>query len=61
MEPIVLIGLVVVCYGGYIAVLDLWNEVSALLPRRPIKKGSVCGHRDRGLEAPVKKMAGMYV
>jgi hypothetical protein len=61
MEPIVLIGLIAVCYGGYIAVTDLWEDISALIPRRVIKENRLCGRREASLQPPVKKMAGLYV
>ena len=34
MEPIVLMGLIVVVYGGYVALLDLWGDLSACFPRQ---------------------------
>ncbi len=61
MEPIVLIGLVIVCYGGYVALLDLWREASPLLPRQAAKESGICGRDARDLQTPVKKMAGLYV
>ena len=61
MEPIVLIGLVVVCYGGYVSLMELWGDVSALLPRRAARENRVRIRREASLQAPVKKMAGLYV
>ena len=62
MEPIVLIGLVAVCYGGYESLMDLWGDVmSALLPRRSARESRIRARGERPLQAPVKKMAGLYV
>lgn len=61
MEPIVLLGLIAVVYGGYISVLDLREDVSALLPRRAVKVAEQGSHRERSLKSPIKKMAGMHV
>ena len=61
MEPIVLIGLVAVCYGGYLSLVDLWRDVSGLLPRRATRENRVCACGERRLQTPVKKMAGLHV
>lgn len=61
MEPIVLIGLVIVCYGGYVSLLDLLGRASVQFARRSARKGRVGVHGERSLQAPVKKMAGLYV
>lgn len=62
MEPIVMIGLVAVCYGGYVAWMELWADISVLLPRRRVaRENRICARRERGLQTPVKKMAGLYV
>ena len=56
MEPIVLLGLIVVVYGGYVTVMD-WLGGSGQPVRRVL--GTV--RQRRSLKAPVKKMAGLYV
>lgn len=61
MEPIVLLGLIAVVYGGYISILDLLEDVSVLLPRRAVKIAEQGGRRQRSLKSPIKKMARMYV
>lgn len=61
MEPMVLLGLIVVAYGGYVAWLDLRKDVSALLPIRPARQGGRTSGRERCLQSPIKKVAGMYV
>jgi len=61
MEPIVLLGLIVVVYGGYVALLDLREDLSACFPRRLIKVADHCDHRGRNLKSPIEKMAGMHI
>ena len=61
MEPIVLLGLIVVVYGGYVALLDLREDVSVRFPRRVAKVAERCGQRGRDLKSPIKKMAGMHI
>lgn len=61
MEPIVLLGLVVVAYGGYVSVLDLWADLSALMPRAACRASINFWQKGRGLQPQVKKMAGMNV
>ena len=56
MEPIVLLGLIVVAYGGYAALRDLAADLSVLFPRTRVARG-----RERCLQPPVKKMAGLYI
>lgn len=61
MEPIVLLGLIIVVYGGYIALGDLCRDLG-LRPQQRIS--DVVGgiqRRSRNLKPPVKKMAGMHV
>ena len=61
MEPIVLLGLIVVVYGGYVALLDLREDLSVCFPRRVHQGADRCSHRGRSLKSPIKKMAGMHV
>lgn len=61
MEPMVLLGLIVVAYGGYVAWLDLRKDVSVLLPIRAAKWDGRAGVLGRGLQSPVKKVARVYV
>jgi len=61
MEPIVLLGLIVVVYGGYVSLLDLLMDVSACFPRRVAKIADRCIHRGQNLKSPIKKMAGMHI
>jgi|GEM_PF-5131392 len=61
MEPIVLLGLIVVAYGGYVAWLDLLQDASALFPARPAREGGRAKGGERRLQAPIKKVAGVYV
>ncbi|GFE59796.1 hypothetical protein AOG2_03840 [Geobacter sp. AOG2] len=61
MEPMVLLGLIAVAYGGYVAWLDLRQDVSALLPVRPARKERHAKVGERRLQAPIKKVAGVYV
>ena len=61
MEPIVLLGLIIVVYGGYVALKDLWEDVSARFPRQIAKVAERCGHRGRNLKSPIEKMAGMHI
>jgi len=56
MEPIVLLGLIAVGYGGYVALQDLAADLSVLFPHK--SRESV---RERCLQPPVKKMTGLYV
>lgn len=61
MEPIVLMGLIVLVYGGYGALQDLRRDLSVSIPHRV---GRLAGHfmrRERDLKPPIKKMAGMHV
>lgn len=63
MEPIVLLGLIIVAYGGYVALADFCREVADMLPCRSISiprdNGIGCTWRDH--KPVVKKMAGMHV
>jgi hypothetical protein len=61
MEPIVLMGLIVVAYGGYVALLDFLKDVSVCFPRRTARVAEHSIHRGRNLKPPIKKMAGMHV
>lgn len=61
MEPMVLLGLIVVAYGGYVAWLDLRNDVSALFPLRAARKEGRTKTGERRLQSPIKKVAGVYV
>jgi hypothetical protein len=61
MEPIVLMGLIVVVYGGYAALMDLWGDLSVCFPRQSVKVVERCRHRGRELKPSIKKMAGMHV
>lgn len=61
MEPMVLLGLIVVGYGGYVALLDLRADVSTLLPGRPAGKERRAKAGERRLQAPIEKVAGVYV
>jgi len=61
MEPIVLMGLIVVVYGGYAALLDLREDVSACFPRRVARVAERSSQRRRNFKSPVEKMAGMHV
>lgn len=61
MEPIVLLGLIVVVYGGYVAMLDFREDLSARFPRRVAKVADRCRHRGRRLKSPIEKMAGMHI
>lgn len=60
MEPIVLLGLVVVVYGGYVAAMELLEDISVLFPRRArsIRTGR---SRELGRKPCIKKMAGMHI
>lgn len=64
MEPIVLLGLIVVGYAGYVAFADMIADLSVLFPRLFAGKGSRLGgerSRDIRQKAGVKKMAGLHV
>lgn len=61
MEPIVLIGLIVVVYGGYVALLDLWGDLSACFPRQAARVADRFSQRGRSLKSPIKKMTGVHV
>jgi len=61
MEPIVLMGLICVVYGGYVALQDLREDVSACFPRRSIKTADRYSVRGRSLKSPIEKMAGMHI
>ena len=61
MEPIVLMGLVVIVYGGYIALLDFLGDASACFPRLITRVADRRGHRGHSLKSPIKKMAGMHI
>ena len=61
MEPIVLLGLIVVVYGGYVALLDFREDLSACFPRRVIKVADRSSHQGRSLKSPIEKMAGMHI
>lgn len=61
MEPIVLLGLIVVAYAGYVALEDLAKDLLVLFPQLSgrIVKGD--GYRTVRGKAGIKKMAGMHV
>ena len=61
MEAIVLLGLIVVVYGGYVALLDFCEDLSVCFPRRVAKVAERCSYRRGGLKSPIKKMAGVHV
>ena len=61
MEPMVLLGLIAVAYGGYVAWLDLRKDVSALLPLRAARRDGRTKAGKRRLQSPIKKVAGVYV
>ena len=61
MEPMVLLGLIAVAYGGYVAWLDLRKEVSALLPLRAARRDGRTRAGERRLQSKIKKVAGVYV
>ena len=61
MDPIVLLGLIVVVYGGYVALQDFREDLSASFPRRVAKVAERCSHRGQSLKSPIEKMAGMHV
>ena len=61
MEPIVLLGLIVVVYGGYVALLDFCEDLSVCFPRRVARVAERCSQRRRDVKSPIKKMAGMHV
>ena len=61
MEPIVLLGLIVVVYAGYVALADLVTDISVLFPQL---KGRVFkGDSSRSVrhKVGVKKMARMHI
>jgi hypothetical protein len=61
MEPIVLLGLIVVVYGGLVALQDLWQDLSGCFPRQFTRVFRSCSHRGGDVKSPIKKMAGMHV
>lgn len=61
MEPMVLLGLIVVAYGGYVAWLDLRKDVSVVLPSRAARRDGRARVGERCLQSPIKKVAGVYV
>ena len=61
MEPMVLLGLIAVGYGGYVEWLDLQKDVSALLPLRVARQEGRMKAGERRLQSPIKKVAGVYV
>ena len=61
MEPIVLIGLIVVVYGGYIALIELWGDLSACFPRQTTRIADRFSQRGRRLKSPIKEMTGVHV
>ena len=61
MEPIVLMGLIIVVYGGYVSFLDLAEDLSVCFPRQSAGIAGRCSCRRSELKSPVKKMAGMHV
>ena len=61
MEPIVLMGLIIVVYGGYVALSELLGDMSVCFPRQSARVAERCSCRKGGLKSPVKKMAGMHV
>lgn len=61
MEPIVLLGLIVVVYGGYVALQDLLRDLSVCFPRQSARVAERCSCRGANLKSPIEKMAGMHV
>ena len=61
MEPMVLLGLIVVGYGGYVAWLDLRKDLSTLFPFRTVRQDGRKKAGERRLQAPIEKVAGVYV
>ena len=61
MEPIVLMGLIVVVYGGYVALQDLVRDLSVCFPRQSARVVKRWSCRGGDLKSPIKKMAGMHV
>lgn len=61
MEPMVLLGLIAVAYGGYVAWLDLRKDVSALFPLRAAGQDGRMKAGKCRLQSPIKKVAGVYV
>ena len=62
MEPIVLLGLIIVGYGGYVAGTDLWREAALRFPGRSANVRECVGSAVwRDHKPAVKKMAGMHV
>ena len=61
MEPMVLLGLIAVGYGGYVAWLDLRRDCSALFPLRAAGRDRHVKTGERRLQSPIKKVAGVYV
>ena len=61
MEPMVLLGLIAVGYGGYVAWLDLRKDCSALFPLRDARQDGRMKAGERRLQSPIKKVAGVYV
>ena len=64
MEPITLMGLIVVVYAGYVALGDLLREHSVKLPQGSEVVERIIGQRVRTghlLKTPVKKMAGLNI
>lgn len=61
MEPIVLLGLIVVAYAGAVSVQDLLRDLSITVPRR--KPFATVSGRDasRGLQARGKQVAGVHI
>lgn len=58
MEPIVLMGLIVVVYGGYVSIADwLHNSLSGELNRRVSRSSGLVEHP----KPLVKQMARMHV
>ena len=61
MEPIVLLGLIVVVYAGYVALADLVTDLLVLFPQLKGKVFKSDGSRSARHKMGVKKMAGMHI
>lgn len=61
MEPIVLLGLIVVVYGGYVALMDFVRDLSVCFPRQSARIAERSSCLGGNLKSPIKKMAGMHI
>jgi hypothetical protein len=57
MEPIVLVGLIVVIYGGYVSIMDCLQSLSGMLKRRVTR---VAGQR-KSQRLFARQMVRMHV